>query len=119
MNITINDFFYNIKDLTIEGTEEFDKLIDVEIAKCLGGVYVDGIYFSGWLYWHLCHWWIRDDYEDEYGNIQRKKLRASLRDNEWIVAQYLEQCRIDRKGYLHVGVRQFGKSEIMASYIAY
>jgi len=35
------------------------------------------------------------------------------------VAEYLEMCRVQKKGYLHIGVRQFGKSEIMASYMGY
>lgn len=121
MNLTLNDFFYNIekRGLPPEDTEEFDDLVKWEEQKCKGGVYVDGVFFSGWLYWHLNHWWIRDDYEDEYQNIQRDIYRPSLRDNEWIVAQYLEECRLQKLGYMHVGVRQFGKSEIMASYIAY
>jgi hypothetical protein len=113
------DFFLNQTNLPAEGTPEFDALIEEEIDRMMGGVWVGGIFFSGWLYWHLNHWFIRDDYEDEYGNIKREKTLCSLRDNEWLVAGYLEQCRIEKKGYLHIGVRQFGKSEIMASYIAY
>lgn len=113
------DFFKNRKTIPSKGTEAFEKLVKEEEARCLGGVTVDGIFFSGWLYWHLNHWWIRDDIEDEYDNIVRRKLLPSLRDNEWIVSEYLEQCRIEKKGYLHIGVRQFGKSEIMASYQGY
>jgi hypothetical protein len=117
--IKFSDFFKNKKVIPPKGTDAFDKLVKEEEARCLGGVMVDGVYFSGWLYWHLNHWWIRDDIEDEYGNIVRGKLLPSLRDNEWIVAQYLEECRVEKKGYLHIGVRQFGKSEIMASYQGY
>jgi hypothetical protein len=117
--ITIKDFFNKMPSLPIEGTKEFQELVDWEIEKCLGGVIVDNVFISGWLYWHLNHWNIRDDYEDEYGNVQRKKMLASLRDNEWEVGQYLEECRIEKKGYMHIGVRQFGKSEIMASYMGY
>jgi hypothetical protein len=113
------DFFKNRKTIPLKGTEAFEKLVKEEEARCLGGVTVDGIFFPGWLYWHLNHWWIRDDIEDEYDNIVRRKLLPSLRDNEWIVSEYLEQCRIEKKGYLHIGVRQFGKSEIMASYQGY
>jgi hypothetical protein len=36
--------------------------------KDQGGVTVNGVYFSGWLYWHLNHWKIRIDDIDEYGN---------------------------------------------------
>src|ERR1043165_4657729 len=97
------DFFRDIKNLPSENTKEFDDLVEFEIQKCMGGITVDGVFFSGWLYWHLNHWYIRDDVEDEYGNIVRKALPASLRDNEWEVAQYLEQCRVEKKGYLHIG----------------
>lgn len=95
------------------------KIIDRELSRCLGGVFIDNVFISGWLYWHLNHWWIRDDIEDENANILRRKLRPSLRDNEWMVATYLEQCRVEKKGYMHIGARQFGKSEIMASYLSY
>lgn len=117
--IKYSDFFKNRKTLPVKGTDAFNKLVKEEEARCLGGVMVDGVYFSGWLYWHLNHWWIRDDIEDDYSNIVRGKLLPSLRDNEWIVSEYLEQCRLEKKGYLHIGVRQFGKSEIMASYQGY
>lgn len=117
--IKFEDFFYNIKKLPPEETEGFDVLVAQEVDRCMAGVYVDGIFISGFLYWHLNHWWIRDDQEDAYGNIVRVKLRASLRDNEWIVTEYLEQCRVEKKGYMHIGARQFGKSEIMASYLSY
>ena len=117
--IKFSDFFKNKKSIPPRGSDAYDKLVKEEEARCLGGGMVDGVFFSGWLYWHLNHWWIRDDIEDEYENIVRRKLLPSLRDNEWIVAQYLEECRVEKKGYLHIGVRQFGKSEIMASYQGY
>lgn len=117
--IKFSDFFKNKKNLPPKGSDSYKKIVKEEEDKCLGGVNVDGVFFPGWLYWHLNHWYIRDDVEDEYGNIVRNKLLPSLRDNEWLVSEYLEQCRIEKKGYLHIGVRQFGKSEIMASYLAY
>lgn len=118
-DIKLHDCFLYQKHLPLKGSPEFDRMVEIEIDRCMGGIRIDGVEFSGWLYWHLNHWWIRDDVEDDYGNIQRRQMRASLRDNEWIVAEYLEQCRVQKKGYLHIGVRQFGKSEIMASYLAY
>ena len=118
-NIKYSDFFRNLGSIPAKGTKAYTALVKQEEDRCLGGVYVDGVFFSGWLYWHLNHWWIRDDVEDEHGNVVRRKLLPTLRDNEWVVANYLEQCRIEKKGYLHIGVRQFGKSEIMASYEGY
>lgn len=116
MDIKSTEFFKNLKSIPPEDTREFSQLIDWEIEKISGGVTVNGVYISGWLYWHLNHWWIRIDDVDEYGNIIRKPSLPELRDNEWIRAEILEKCRIERKGYIEVGGRQGGKSEMEASY---
>jgi len=113
------DWFINIKHLPKEGTEEFEKLSRREEIRCLAGVWVDGVYFSGWLYWNINHWWIRIDFEDEYGNDVRIEKVAELRDNEWIRANHLENCKAARAGYIEVGGRQGGKSEMEASYFTY
>jgi hypothetical protein len=62
------------------------------------GVTVNGVYFSGWLYWHLNHWKIRIDDIDEYGNDIRIESYPELRDNEWIRAETLEQ---NRESWIH------------------
>jgi hypothetical protein len=98
------------------GSDEFRALIKEEEEKILGGITIDGVYISGWLYWHLNHWWIRKDDEDEHGNDIRVECHPELRDNEWIRAEHLEKCRIQRKGYVEVGARQGGKSEFEASF---
>lgn len=116
MEIKTTEFFKNIKHLPPPGTKDFDDLINWEIEKCSGGVTIGGVYFSGWLYWHLNHWWIRVDDVDEWGNDVRKGSLPQLRDNEWMRAEYIEQCRKERKGYIEVGSRQGGKSEMEASY---
>ena len=99
-----------MKSLPPEGTEEFKQLINWEVEKISGGITVNGVYFSGWLYWHLNHWWIRVDATDEWGNDIRKPALPDLRDNEWIRAEFLEQCKRERKGYIEVGARQGGKA---------
>lgn len=114
--ITYKDFFRNIINKPPEDSQEYKDLIDQEVARCTGGVFIDGIYFSGWLYWHLNHWWIRIDDVDEYGNDIRIECLPELRDNEWIRAEHLEVCKVERKGYIEVGGRQGGKSEMEASY---
>jgi hypothetical protein len=76
------------------------------------GVTVNGVYFSGWLYWHLNHWKIRIDDIDEYGNDIRIESYPELRDNEWIRAETLEQCKTEKAGYMEIGGRQGGKSEM-------
>jgi len=116
MEIKTTEFFRNIKKLPPPGTEEFKQLIKWEEEKIKGGVTINGVFISGWLYWHLNHWWIRIDDTDEYGNDIRIQSLPELRDNEWIRAEILEACRIKRQGYIEVGGRQGGKSEMEASY---
>ena len=116
MEIKSTEFFRNMKTLPPPGTEEFRQLIKWEEEKILGGVTINGVYISGWLYWHLNHWWIRIDDVDEYGNDIRRELLPELRDNEWIRAEALEKAKETRTGYIEVGGRQGGKSEMEASY---
>lgn len=116
MEIKTTEFFKNIKKLPPPGTKEFEDLIKWEEEKIKGGVTVNGVFFSGWLYWHLNHWYIRLDSKDNFGNEVRIESLPDLRDNEWIRAEALEQARLQRKGYMEVGGRQGGKSEMEASY---
>lgn len=116
MEIKTSEFFRNIKKLPPPGSNEFDQLIKWEEEKILGGVNINGIHISGWLYWHLNHWWIRIDDRDKYGNEIRKESLPQLRDNEWMRAEYLERCRVEKKGYMEIGARQGGKSETEASF---
>ena len=116
MQIKSTEFFKNIKTLPPPRTEEFKQLIDWEVEKCTGGININGVHISGWLYWHINHWWIRIDEVDKYGNDIRVKKLPELRDNEWIRAEHLENCKRERKGYVEVGARQTGKSEMEASY---
>jgi len=116
MEITTSEFFCNMKSLPPPGSKEFNDLIKWEEEKIKGGVNINGVHISGWLYWHLNHWWIRIDSKDNYGNIVREESRPKLRDNEWIRAEALEQCRINQLGYMEIGLRQGGKSEMEASF---
>ncbi len=116
MNITTSEFFCNIKKLPPPGSEEFNQLIKWEEEKIKGGVWINGVFITPWLYWHLNHWKIRVDATDKYNNEIRIESLPALRDNEWIRAEALEKCRIDKLGYMEIGGRQGGKSEMEASY---
>lgn len=117
-NIKYSDFFLNLKHIPPkEDKVARSALRKQEKDRCKGGVFVDGVFIPGWLYWHMNHWWIVDDIKDEFGNIIPYEYRASLRDNEWLRAEALEQCRtfidpdgnVSMKGYVEVGLRQGGK----------
>ncbi len=121
LHIKYKDWFKNIKhSIPPKGSQAFDDLVDQEVARCVGGVYVDGVYFSGWFYWHINHWTIRIDVQDEFGNDERIATQPEMRDNEWVRMLHLEKCsQSPRKGYIEVGGRQGGKSEMEASYFAW
>lgn len=119
MEIKSSEFFCNMKALPPVTSQDFLDLMAWEEEKCLGGVTINGVKISPWLYFHLNHWWIRIDKKDNYGNIQRVPSLPYLRDNEWIRAEALEKCRAEKKGYMEVGLRQGGKSEFEASVIGY
>lgn len=116
MEIKTTEFFKNIKKLPPPGSQEFIDLIKWEEEKIKGGVTINGVFISGWLYWHCNHWMIRLDGVDEFGNETRIESLPTLRDNEWIRAEALEQCRLQKKGYMEIGGRQSAKSESEASY---
>ena len=117
MEITTSEFFKNIKRLPPKDSDEYQQLIDWEVEKCTGGVTVNGVFISPWLYWHLNHWYIRIDKKDNHNNIVRLKSLPHLRDNEWVRAEHLEQCRIQRKAYIEVGARQSGKALLNESFL--
>lgn len=116
MEIKTTEFFKNIKKLPPINSKEFDDLIKWEEEKIKGGVWVNGVFITPWLYWHLNHWKIRVDATDEFGNEVRDEALPTLRDNEWIRAEALERCRVEKLGYMEIGGRQGGKSEMEASY---
>jgi hypothetical protein len=61
-DIQLKDFFMFRERLPTPVDDDFQEIVDEELDRCLGGVRVDGVEFSGFLYWHINHWWIRDDY---------------------------------------------------------
>ena len=115
MEIKTTEFFKNIKKLPPPGTQEFNQLIDWELEKITGGITINGVHISGWLYWHLNHWWIRIDDVDEWGNDVRIKSLPELRDNEWIRAEHLENCRKEKGGYIEIDIvtgKQIGRAHV-------
>ncbi len=118
MEFKTTEFFKNMKKLPPPGSQEFKDLIDWEIQKIQGGVWINGVFITPWLYWHLNHWFIRIDAIDNHGNEVRIKSLPELRDNEWIRGEALERCRVEKKGYMEIGGRQGGKSEMEASYFS-
>lgn len=119
MDLNFPLFFNTLENKPVRGSDDFYRLIDEEVYKLENGITIDGVHISGWLYWHLNHWHIAIDVKQENKNIIKIESLPYLRDNEWIRAEALEKCRVEQKGYMEIGLRQAGKSELLASYLAY
>lgn len=123
LQTTYDDWFISLeKDGRIppEDTDEYEALVVQEVERCMLGVWIDDVYFHGWYYWHINHWWIRIDTEDDNGVEIRDELHPEIRDNEWKRMVHLINCsQKPRKGYIEVGGRQGGKSEMEASYLGW
>lgn len=123
LHTTYDDWFHMLEKagkIPPPDTDEYNALVEREVERCMLGVWVDGVYFHGFMYWHLSHWWIRIDTEDENGVEIRIESHPEFRDNEWIRMQHFIACSTKpRKGYIEVGGRQGGKSEMEASYLAW
>lgn len=114
-----NQFFINMKSIPTEDSSEYDEFFQEEKKKIEYGVTINGVYIHGWLYFHLNHWNIYVDIEDQINHTIKRKFQRPLgRDNEWIIAEHLKGAEEDRTGLLIFGSRRLGKSEFEASYIA-
>ena len=93
-----------------------------EKRRLIEGFEIDGIYISGWLYWHTVYWHIVAYREMLVGGKKRKVrelIVPLLRDIEWIIADDFVKCEDLGKFYMLIGSRDFGKSIIAASRAAY
>lgn len=112
--ITSNELFINMKYTPSRDSEEYLPFYREERRKCEHGIWIDGVYISGWLYWHINHWKILIDTEDG----RRPMATPKLRDNEWIIAEALTRAERERKALCIIGLRQMGKSIFSSSYSA-
>lgn len=107
------ELFINIKSIPDKLSKEYKPFFKEEMKKIKQGVTINGVKIPGWLYWHINHWSIDVD-TDVYG--ERKAQVPDLRDNDWLIGEYIDRAETERKGLLILGTRQFGKSETGASY---
>lgn len=89
------------------------------INYCKSGVYVGGIFISGWLYWHLNFFQIPLDGEDEYGLPTREAGNPKFRDNEFLLDWGYTNARKEGKQYIIFGSRRISKSTYLASRLSY
>lgn len=116
--ITSPEFFINMKSIPDKHSSEYDAFFQNELKKIEYGVTINGVDIPGWLYWHINHWTMYKDFEDPINfSIKRVSGRPDLRDNEWMIADYLVKAERERKGLIIVGSRRLGKSEFEGSIV--
>lgn len=110
--------FINMKSVPKKGDADYEAFVDMELDKLQYGVTINGVYISNWLYWHLNYWQAYIPQKDpRSGEVIDKFIHPQLRDNEWLIAQYLEQAKQEKKGLLIVGGRRIAKTSIEASWL--
>ena len=113
--LTSNELLLNMKRTPAEDSQEFSAFWKLEKDKCKNGITIDGIYISGFLYYHLNFFKCQLDVL-ENGRIIRKLANPYLRDNEWIIDNYIRQAEEAKKGLCILGSRRLAKSVFEASY---
>jgi hypothetical protein len=115
---TSNELLLNMKSIPDKLSRDYDQFWDGERKKAEYGLTIDGVYISGWLYWHCQLWNIYIDQEDKINRaIKRTFKHPEFRDNEWIISEALEEATQQKKGVMFFGSRRLGKSEFSSSYI--
>lgn len=115
-----SEFLSSMRDIPTEDSYDYDDFWKNEHQKAEYGLNVNGVYISGWLYWHTQLWKIYIDEIDPRNPsiIKRKFQHAQFRDNEWIIDDAISEAQRDKKGVMIFGSRRLGKSEFLSSYIA-
>lgn len=108
--------YRNMKIVPSEDSSEYEAFALEEWKKVKDGIWINGIYISGWLYWHLNHWKI---VKDDLNDINNKITGCpDLRDNEWMIAEGIERAEKERLLLCIFGSRQIAKTTFSSSYLA-
>ena len=112
------ELLINMKLTPDEDSQEFFDFWRTEAIKCKNGLTIDGVFISGFLYFHLNYFKCQIDVITN-GRIERKFTNPYLRDNEWIIDSYIRQAEEERKGVCILGSRRLAKSVFESSYIVH
>ena len=116
--IQSKELLLNQKYTPAVDSEEYFDFWKNEKEKCKNGLIIDGVYISGFLYYHLNFFKCQLDVE-ENGRIIRKFHNPYLRDNEWMIDSYIRKAEEAKKGLCILGSRRLAKSVYEASYITH
>lgn len=116
--INSKELLINMKYTPDEKSQEYSAFWKGEKEKCKNGIIIDEIFISGFLYYHLNFFKCQLDVL-ENGRIVRKLHNPYLRDNEWIIDEYIRKAEEEKKGLCILGSRRLAKSVYEASYISH
>jgi len=116
--INSTELILNQKYTPDVNSQEFSAFWKLERDKCKNGLYIDGVYISGFLYYHLNFFKCQLDILED-GRVIRKLANPYLRDNEWLIDSYIRKAEQEKKGLCILGSRRLAKSVYEASYITH
>lgn len=117
-HIAYKDFLCNQKKPN-KGDSNYKDFWLKHINYCRSGVYVGGVFISGWLYWHLNFFKIPRDKKNEWGETERVIDVPQFRDNEFLIDYGIQKGWRISKPIMIFGSRRIAKSTIITSRIAY
>ena len=112
-NIQTPEFYINMKDVPVKGSDARKDFILEEKRKCREGLNINGIFIPGSLYFHLNYYKLEGDSKTNRG--KKEIFLPTLRDNEWVVFNDYEEAIKQGKAYTLFGLRQCGKTEMETS----
>lgn len=89
-----------------------------ELKKIDNGVDVDGVFFDGWIYYHINHFRTPVPFLKIINGVEETEDRVvvpPLRDNEWLVTNYFNKAKRDKKYALIAATRRAAKTTMNAS----
>ena len=121
--ILSKELLINQKNTPDVNSQEYSSFWKNERDKCKNGIIIDNVFISGFLYYHLNFFKCQLDILDN-GTVIRKLANPYLRDNEWIIDNYIRLAESkddpkNKKGLCILGSRRLAKSVFEASYITH
>ena len=118
LNLPYRKWHLNSKVPSKSSKNEYIAYWDKHLSYCLTGVYCGGVYFSGWLYWHLNMMIVAPLIINERGESESVVMRPMLRDNEFYFDFNYQIANKKKEFIFGVGARRISKSASTTSLFA-
>lgn len=118
-SIKYKDWYINQSYIPQEEDEDYDEFWEFQEKLCKRGFYIEDVYFSGFLYWHLNFWRTEITKKDEFGDSYEDYTQPTFRDNEWLISNGIAKAKYYQKGLAIGGSRRISKSVFISSFLSY